>query len=155
MAYSLTGANLRASGVAYDVRRERPYAAYDKVEFDVPTAQEGDIFARYLVRMEEMRQSVRICRQCLEGMPEGDHMAKLPRVLRPPAGEAYAAVESPRGELGVYLVSDGSDTPYRMRYRPPAFYALQAGEQLLPGTLIADAIVALGSVDLVLGEVDR
>ncbi len=155
LAYSLTGANLRASGVAYDVRRERPYAAYDRVDFDVPTAEEGDVFARYAVRMEEMRQALRICRQCLDGMPEGDYMAKVPRVLRPPAGEAYAAVESPRGELGVYLVSDGSDQPYRMRYRPPAFYALQAGEQLLPGTLLADAIVVLGSVDLVLGEVDR
>ena len=155
LAYSLTGPNLRASGIAYDVRRERPYAAYEAMRFDVPTAQEGDVYARYEVRVEEMRQSARICRQCLEGMPEGPYMAKIPKVLRPPAGETYAAVESPRGELGVYLISDGTDKPYRLRYRPPALYALQASEQLLPGTLIADGVVIVGSVDVVLGEIDR
>jgi NADH-quinone oxidoreductase subunit D len=105
--------------------------------------------------MEEMRQSARMIRQCLDGMPEGDFTAKVPKVLRPPAGEAYAAVESPRGEWGVHLISDGSEHPYRLRYRPPALYALQVVEALIPGSLIADAIIIAGSVDLVLGEIDR
>lgn len=155
LAFGLTGANLRASGLGFDVRRDRPYAAYDEMHFDVPVAEEGDCFARYLVRMGEMRQAVRMVRQCIEGLPEGEHTAKVPKVIRPPAGEAYAAVESPRGELGVHLVSDGTENPYRMRYRPPALYALQAAEAILPGNLIADAVVALGSVDVVLGEIDR
>jgi len=155
LAFGLTGPNLRASGVNWDIRRDRPYAAYDEFEFDVPVAEAGDIYARCQVRLEEMRQSARIVRQCLDGMPEGEHTAKVAKVLRPPAGEAYAAVESPRGELGVHLVTDGSDTPYRMRYRPPALYALQAGEAFLPGNLIADGVVLMGSVDLILGEVDR
>jgi NADH-quinone oxidoreductase subunit D len=105
--------------------------------------------------MEEMRQAAKMIRQCLDGMPEGDFTAKVPKVLRPPAGEAYAAVESPRGEWGVHLVSDGTDSPYRLRYRPPALFALQAVEAIMPGSLIADAIVMAGSVDLVLGEIDR
>jgi NADH-quinone oxidoreductase subunit D len=115
----------------------------------------GDIYARCQVRLEEMRQAVRLIRQCIDGLPEGEFTAKVPKVLRPPAGEAYAAVESPRGELGIHLVSDGSDAPYRMRYRPPALFALQAGETLLPGKLIADAVVIMGSMDIVLGEIDR
>jgi len=155
LAFGLTGANLRASGVGWDVRRERPYAAYGELDFEVPIAEEGDIYARSAVRLAEMRQSARMVRQCIDGLPEGEHTAKVAKVLRPPAGETYAAVESPRGELGIHLVSDGSDTPYRMRYRPPALFALQAGEALLPGNLIADAVVLMGSTDLVLGEVDR
>ena len=155
LGFGLTGAALRASGVEWDIRRARPYAAYSELEFDVPVAQEGDVYARCVVRLEEMRQSARIIRQCIDGLPEGEHTAKVAKVLRPPAGEAYAAVESPRGELGIHLVSDGTDSPYRMRYRPPALYALQAGEALLPGILIADAVVLMGSMDLVLGEVDR
>ncbi|MBI5230748.1 MAG: NADH-quinone oxidoreductase subunit D [Coriobacteriales bacterium] len=155
LAYSLTGANLRASGVSWDLRKDRPYAAYDKVEFDVPISNEGDIYSRYLVRMEEMRQSVRIIRQVLDGMPEGPHTAKVAKVLRPPAGEAYAAVEAPRGEWGIHIISNGSDNPARMRYRPPAFYALQVVEDLIPGTLLADMIVVAGSMDIVLGEIDR
>jgi len=137
------------------VRKKRPYAAYGELDFQVPTGVIGDIEARFQVRINEMRQSLRMIEQCIDGLPEGDVMAKLPKSLRPPAGESYAAVESPRGELGVHLVSDGSDTPYRMRYRPPALYALQAGESLLPGLLIADAVVTLGSFDFVLGEIDR
>lgn len=155
IGFGLTGANLRASGVGFDVRRDRPYAAYEKLDFSVPMATEGDCWARYAVRMEEMRQSARMIRQCLDGMPEGDFTAKVPKVLRPPAGEAYAAVESPRGEWGVHLISDGSEHPYRLRYRPPALYALQVVEALIPGSLIADAIIIAGSVDLVLGEIDR
>ncbi len=155
VAFGITGANLRASGLSFDVRRDRPYAAYDEMQFDIPVAEEGDCYARYLVRMEEMRQSVRIIRQCLDGLPEGEHMGKIAKVFRPPAGEAYAAVESARGELGVYLVSDGTENPYRMRYRPPALYALQLGEAMLPGMLLADAVVSMGSLDFVLGEIDR
>ena len=155
LAFGLTGANLRASGVNWDIRSERPYAAYDELDFEVPIADGGDVYARCTVRLEEMRQSARIIRQCLDGLPEGDFTAKVAKVLRPPAGEAYAAVESPRGELGIHVVSDGSDTPYRMRYRPPALFALQAGEAYLPGLLIADAVVLMGSLDLILGEVDR
>ena len=113
------------------------------------------MYARCAVRLEEMRQSARMIRQCIDGLPEGEHTAKVAKVLRPAAGETYAAVESPRGELGIHLVADGTDSPYRMRYRPPALYALQAGEAFLPGILIADAVVLMGSMDLILGEVDR
>jgi NADH-quinone oxidoreductase subunit D len=155
MAFGLTGPALRGSGVNWDVRRDRAYDAYPELEFSVPVAEAGDIYARCQVRVEEMRQSARIVGQCLDGMPEGEHTAKVAKVLRPAAGEAYAAVESPRGELGIHLVADGTDTPYRMRYRPPALYALQAGEALLPGLLIADGVVLMGSMDLILGEVDR
>jgi len=155
IGFGLTGANLRASGVSFDVRREIPYAAYDEMEFTIPVAESGDSFARYQVRMAEMRQAVRICRQAIDGLPEGEFTAKVPKVLRPPAGEAYACVESPRGELGVHLVSDGTEHPYRMRYRPPALFALQVGEAILPGVLLADAVVVLGSLDVVLGEIDR
>jgi NADH-quinone oxidoreductase subunit D len=155
LGFGLTGANLRASGVSWDVRRERPYAAYGELDFDVPIAENGDVYARCAVRLQEMRQSARMILQCLDGLPEGEHTAKVAKVLRPPAGETYAAVESPRGELGIHLVADGTDSPYRMRYRPPALYALQAGEAFLPGSLIADAVVLMGSMDLILGEVDR
>jgi len=155
LAFALTGANLRASGVSWDIRRDRPYAAYSELDFDIPVAEGGDVYSRCAVRLEEMRQSARMIRQCLDGLPEGEHTAKVAKVLRPPAGEAYAAVESPRGELGIHLVADGSDAPYRMRYRPPALYALQAGEAMLHNTLIADAVVLMGSMDLILGEVDR
>ncbi|MBS3957302.1 MAG: NADH-quinone oxidoreductase subunit D [Clostridiales bacterium] len=155
LAFGLTGGNLRASTVPFDVRRDRPYAAYEELDFEIPIGVSGDSWDRYTVRMEEMRQSVRMMRQCLDGMPEGDVMAKVPKVLRPPAGEAYVAVESPRGELGVHLVSDGSDTPQRFRYRPPSLYTLQVLEEILPGCLFADAIMLIGSLDIVLGEIDR
>jgi NADH-quinone oxidoreductase subunit D len=155
VGFGLTGANLRSSGVSFDVRRDRPYAAYDEMDFSIPMADDGDCWARYLVRIEEMRQSVRMIRQCIEGMPEGDFTAKVPKVMRPPAGEAYAAVESARGELGVHVISDGTEHPYRMRYRPPALYALQVAEAIMPGHMLADTIVILGSVDVVLGEIDR
>lgn len=155
LSYGLTGANLRASGPSWDVRRDRPYAAYQELQFEVPISHAGDIYARTQVRIREMRQAAFMVRQCLEGLPEGEVMAKMPKSLKPPKGEAYACVESPRGELGAYIVSDGKTEPYRMRYRPPAFYALQAGESLIPGTLIADAVVTLGSLDFVLGEIDR
>lgn len=153
--FGLTGANLRASGGTWDVRKDRPYAAYSELDFEVPCRTEGDIWARFDVRINEMKQACRMIRQCIEGMPEGDYTAKMPRSIKPPAGEAYACVESPRGEVGVHLISDGTANPYRMRYRPPALFALQAGEAILPGMLIADAVVGLGSLDFVLGEIDR
>jgi NADH-quinone oxidoreductase subunit D len=155
LAFGLTGANLRCTGVGFDVRRDRPYAAYGEIDFDVPVGTTGDCWDRYAVRMGEMRQAARMVRELIDGMPEGDFTQKVPKVLRPPAGETYAAVESPRGELGVHLVSDGTDKPYRMHYRAPSLFALQVVEQLLPGMLIADAIVILGSIDIVLGEIDR
>ena len=155
VSFGLTGANLRASGIAYDVRRDTPYAAYDELDFDVPLGATGDAWDRYHVRMEEMRQAARMVRQCIEGMPEGDVMARVPKVVRPPAGETYACVESPRGEVGVHLVSDGSDTPYRFHYRAPSLFAMQVLEEIIPGNLLADAIMLVGSVDIVLGEIDR
>jgi len=155
IAFGLAGGTLRASGVDFDVRRDMPYAAYSELEFDVPVATGGDCWDRYVVRMEEMRQAARMVRQLVGGMPEGDHTAKVAKVLRPPAGEMYAAVESPRGELGVHLVSDGSATPYRMRLRSPAYYNLAIVDEALAGGLIADAIVIIGSLDIVLGEIDR
>jgi NADH-quinone oxidoreductase subunit D len=155
LAFGLTGANLRAAGLAFDIRRERPYDAYPEIEFDVPIGTVGDAWDRYMVRMEEMRQANRMVKQLIEGMPEGEHTAKVPKVIRPPAGEVYAAVESSRGETGVHLVSDGSDTPYRYHYRAPSLFAVQALEEILPGYLLADAVMIIGSTDIVLGEVDR
>jgi len=155
MAFGLAGGTLRASGVDFDVRRDMPYAAYPELDFDVPVATGGDCWDRYVVRIEEMRQAARMIRQLVDGMPEGDFTAKVPKVLRPPAGEMYAAVESPRGELGIHIVSDGSATPYRMRVRSPAYYNLAICDEALAGSLIADAVVILGSLDIVLGEIDR
>jgi len=155
LSFGLTGANLRASGVPYDVRHDRPYAAYGELEFGVPIGATGDAMDRYLVRMEEMHQAAHMIRQCIEGMPEGDFMTKLPKALRPPAGETYACVESPRGELGVHLVSDGSLKPERFHYRAPSLFAIQVLEEILPGTLLADAVMLVGSIDIVSGEVDR
>lgn len=155
VAFGLTGASLRGSGFGWDVRKERPYGAYPELRFDVPVGNTGDTWDRYMVRMEEMRQAARMVEQLLDGMPEGEFRAKGPRVLRPPAGEAYAAVESPRGELGIHLVSDGSDKPYRMKLRSPALYNLSVVDEVLPGHKIADAVAIVGSLDIVLGEIDR
>jgi NADH-quinone oxidoreductase subunit D len=153
--FGTSGFILRASGVDWDLRRDRPYAAYDQMDFDVLTLTEGDVYARMVARFDEVRQSHRIMRQCLEGMPEGPITAKIPKVLRVPAGEASALVESPRGELGIHLISDGSDKPLRMHLRPPTQYSLNMADTILPGQLLADAIVSLGSFDFCFGEVDR
>lgn len=155
LSYGVTGPVLRGSGVQWDIRKDRPYAAYPELDFEVIVEEAGDVFARNMVRMREMTVSAELLRQCLAGMPEGDHMAKVPKVLRPPAGEAWSSVESPRGEVGIHLVTDGGDSPYRMRYRPAAQYNLQVVEELLPGGMIADAAVTTGSMDIVLGEIDR
>jgi len=155
LAFGLTGASLRGSGVDFDVRRAMPYCAYSELDFDVPLGVRGDCWDRYVVRIGELRQSARMIRQLLDGMPEGDYKAKVPKVLKPPVGESYAAVESPRGELGVHIVSDGGPTPYRMRLRSPAYYNLAIVDEALAGGLIADAVVIMASLDIVLGEIDR
>jgi NADH-quinone oxidoreductase subunit D len=152
----LTGPSLRGSGLAYDVRRAAPYSAYSEFDFVVPVGESGDTYDRYLCRMEEMRQSREIVLQALDGLPEGPVMAeKVPKVIKPPAGEVFHTNESPKGEIGVYLVSDGTNKPYRMRIRPPCFVNLQALRQLAVGHLIADVVAIIGTIDIVLGEVDR
>jgi NADH-quinone oxidoreductase subunit D len=153
--WGLTGPPLRGSGLKWDIRKVFPYDRYDEVEFDIPIGKNGDTYDRYLVRMEEMRQSVRIIRQCLDRLPDGPVMAKVPKVIKPPAGEVYFSVEGPKGELGYYVVSDGSDKPYRLRVRPACFINLQALPELVRGHLIADMIAVIGTLDIVLGEIDR
>ena len=150
-----TGPNLRASGVDYDLRKDRPYYDYETYEFDVPVGTKGDCYDRYLVRMEEMRQSLKIIEQAIEQMEPGPTMAKVRRLIRPPKGEVYVRSESPRGDLGVFLISDGSDKPYRIKVRAPSFTNLQAIEHMLLNAYVADAVVILGSIDIILGEVDR
>jgi NADH-quinone oxidoreductase subunit D len=152
----LSGPALRGSGVPRDVRKDEPYAAYAEFDFDVPIGRAGDTYDRYLVRLEEFRQSVRIIRQALGGLPEGPILGKVPRLIKPPAGETYHAIESPKGEIGFFIVSDGkSPTPYRFRVRPPSFCNLQALPRLIKGHLVADVVALIGSIDIVLGEVDR
>jgi len=176
----VTGPVLRASGLAWDIRKTEPYSSYEKFDFAIPTRTEGDVYARYLVRLEEMRQSARIVEQALAGMPEGAYQADAPKVVLPdrekmktqmealiyhfkivtegfqvPAGEVYQAVESPRGELGYYVVSDGTAKPYRVFMRTPSFANLQALPRMIENRLLADTIAAMGSLDFVLGDVDR
>lgn len=153
--FSVTGPLLRASGVQFDLRKAQPYAAYAEVDFDVPVGQNGDTYDRYIVRMEEMRQSIRIIRQCLDKLPEGPVMGKVPKIMKPPVGEIYHAIEAPKGELGYHVVSDGSTQPYRLRVRPPSFINLQAMDRMVRGLLVADVVAVIGTIDIVLGEVDR
>jgi NADH-quinone oxidoreductase subunit D len=179
--YALVGPLARASGSPYDVRKAFPYCGYETFEFDVPTRTEGDVYARYLVRVEEMRQSVRICRQALERIaPAGAWAANDPRVVPPPKdkvytemealiqhfliysqgftvpkGESYVPVEGPRGEHGVYIVSDGTNRPARVHFRPASLLACQAMPPMIVGGLIADTIAIIGSTDIVMGDVDR
>ncbi len=155
LSFGVTGPTLRGCGVPYDLRKLRPYAAYDQVEFDVPSFPEGDCLARHLVRMEEMNQSMRIIRQLMEKMPEGEIQADVPRRIKPEAGEVYERVESPRGELGCYLLSDGGAKPYRMHWRGPSFYNLQALPVMVRGGLLADFIATLGSLDPIAPDIDR
>ncbi len=151
----LSGPSLRASGVKWDIRKSNPYAVYDELEFDIPTGEVGDVYDRYKVRIEEMRQSVRIIKQALEMMPEGEIRAKVPRIIKPPPGEVYHSIEAPKGELGFYIVSDGSTMPYRVKIRAPSFVNLQALSKMIEGHLVADIVAIIGSIDIVLGEVDR
>nr|WP_252263580.1 NADH dehydrogenase (quinone) subunit D [Paracidobacterium acidisoli] len=180
IALGVTGPPLRASGVDWDLRRDMPYSGYDKFKFNVPVSNDCDVWARYIVRIQEMRESVKICQQALDGMPEGDIKANAPKVVLPdrekmktqmesliyhfkivtegfqvPAGEVYQGVESPRGEMGYYVVSDGTAKPYRVHMRNPSFATLQALETMCKGKLIADVVAVIGSIDIVLGEIDR
>jgi len=154
--WGLSGPMLRASGVQHDIRRAEPYSIYDRFEFDVPTGDQGDVYDRMYVRLQEMHQSVRIVEQALAQMPKGPIMAEgMKRILRPPAGEVYMRVESPRGEYGVYIVSNGSDKPYRHKVRGASFSNLSALRGMSIGHYVADVIIILGSIDIVLCEVDR
>jgi len=176
----LTGPALRGSGVPYDVRKATPYLGYENYDFEVPVANEGDAYSRYLCRMEEMNQSLKIIQQAIDNLPDGPYIADLPDIVlpekeltytrmeslirhfvivyegfKPPAGEVQHAVENPKGELSYYLISDGSGKPYRMRVRGPSFVNMQALSQMVEGSLVADVIAAIGSLDIVLGEIDR
>jgi NADH-quinone oxidoreductase subunit D len=180
IALGASGASLRASGVDWDLRRDMPYGGYENFSFEVPVLQDGDVYARYLCRVQEMRQSIRIVKQALEGMPSGPIKAAAPKVILPerekmktqmealiyhfkivtegfnvPAGEVYQAIESPRGEMGYYVVSDGTAKPYRVHMRSPSYANLQLLNTMCEGRLIADVVAAIGSIDIVLGEIDR
>jgi NADH-quinone oxidoreductase subunit D len=180
IALGVTGPPLRASGVDWDLRRDMPYSSYEKFQFKVPVSNDGDTWARYVVRIQEMRESVKIIEQALAGMPEGRITADAPHVVLPdrekmktqmesliyhfkivtegftvPAGQVYQAVESPRGEMGYYAVSDGTAKPYRVHMRNPSFATLQALQTMCAGRLIADVVAVIGSIDIVLGEIDR
>ena len=153
--YAMSGPCLRASGVGYDVRRAVPYGIYDRFDFKVQTETNGDCFSRYIVRIHEMRESVSIVRQALDQLPGGPHMAPLSRNFRAPVGEGFSRIEAPKGELGFYMVSDGSIAPYRCKIRSPSFINLGPLHEMLLGHKVADAVAILGSIDIVLGEVDR
>jgi NADH-quinone oxidoreductase subunit D len=175
-----SGPCIRASGLPWDLRKSQPYDVYDELDFDIPTGKTGDCYARYLVRVEEMRQSLRIIHQCIENMPSGAVLAEDHKVTPPrrddmktsmeslihhfklytegfhvPAGATYTAVEAPKGEFGVYLVSDGSNKPYRCKIRAPGFYFMASIDQLSRGHMLADSVAILGSLDVVFGEIDR
>lgn len=180
IALGVSGPPLRASGVDWDLRRDMPYSGYEKFQFKVPILTEGDVWARYLVRMQEMYESVKIAQQALDGLPEGRITADAPKIVLPdreqmktqmeslihhfkivtegfavPAGQVYQAVESPRGEMGYYVVSDGTAKPYRVHMRNPSYATLQALETMCKGKLLADVVAVIGSIDIVLGEIDR
>ncbi|MBN1504845.1 MAG: NADH dehydrogenase (quinone) subunit D [Candidatus Eisenbacteria bacterium] len=180
VALGVSGPNLRASGVDWDIRRAAPYSAYDEFDFRVAVGQNGDVYDRYLVRLTEMRESLKIVRQAFEGLPDGPVMVDDPKVafppkerlsedmeslihhfklvsegFSPPEGEVYSSIEAPKGELGFYVVSDGGPNPYRIKVRPPSFVNLQALPKMAEGRLIADLVAIVGSIDIVLGEVDR
>jgi NADH-quinone oxidoreductase subunit D len=141
--------------VKWDIRKALPYSGYENYDFEIPTAQNGDSFDRYMVRVQEMRQSARIVQQAVAALPAGPIMAKVPKVLKPPVGECYVSIEAPKGELGYYIVSDGTTQPYRVRVRPPSFVNLQSLDAMARGSLVADLVAVIGTIDIVLGEVDR
>jgi NADH-quinone oxidoreductase subunit D len=181
LSYGVTGPVLRASGVYYDVRKAYPYSSYEDFDFEVPMGKKGDVYDRYLVRLQEMRQSNRIVQQAMEKLPEGPvmvtdapqvappakeavsrdiaalirHFKIMQEGFKPPRGEVYASVESSKGELGFYLVSDGSNKPFRMKIRPPSFVNQGALPKMIEGQMVADVVAAIGSIDIVLGEIDR
>jgi NADH-quinone oxidoreductase subunit D len=151
----ISGPVARASGIKRDLRKDDPYSIYDRFDFDIPTCDTGDCYDRYRVRIAEMRQSLRIIEQAMKDFPSGPVKAGVPHLVHPPAGEAYARIESPKGELGVYVVSDNSIAPYRCHIRPPSLINLAALRQMVRGWKVADLIVIFGSIDITMGEVDR
>ncbi|UWG96334.1 NADH-quinone oxidoreductase subunit D [Dehalobacter sp. DCM] len=153
--YGLTGPNARASGVDFDLRRDEPYGIYDRFKFNVPTRQTGDSFDRYIVRMEEIVESVKIIEQAMKDIPEGPIIAKVPKLIKPPVGETYSRIEHSKGHLGFYLVSDGSPKPYRTHIYSPSFVNVAVFEEMAVGLHLQDAVVAFASLDIVLGEIDR
>lgn len=153
--YAISGPVLRASGIKWDLRRNDPYSIYDRFEFDIPVGSSGDVWDRYMVRRIEMEESVKIVEQALQGLPSGEIMTKMPKKLKPPVGDIYSRVETPRGELGFYIVSDGSEKPYRYKVRSPTFVNLSVLPVIGTGYFVADIVAILGSIDIVLGEVDR
>lgn len=155
IAWGITGPNLRATGFKGDVRKDDPYGLYSKMNFEIPVGKQGDCWERYWVRVQEMRESLKIIEQAVKAMQPGETMGKLPKYFRVPVGEGYGHLEAPRGDLGFYVVSDGTPSPYRMHIRPPSFINLQILQSLLKGERVADVIAILGSIDIVLGEVDR
>ncbi|HLN24115.1 MAG TPA: NADH-quinone oxidoreductase subunit D, partial [Patescibacteria group bacterium] len=180
MDWGFSGPNLRASGIAWDLRKSQPYAVYDKLDFDIPVGKNGDCYDRCMVRMEEMRESLKIMRQCLQQMPQGPVRIEDRKIAAPPraemktsmealihhfklftegfhvpAGETYTVIETPKGEFGVYLVSDGSNKPYRCKIRAPAFAHLQGLDFMSKGHMLADVVANIGSIDIVFGEIDR
>jgi NADH-quinone oxidoreductase subunit D len=152
---SLAGPALRGSGVPWDLRKAEPYCSYDKFDFEIPVGRNGDVYDRFMVRLEETKQSTRIIRQAMEMIPDGPHKAQIPLALRPAPGEIYGRIEGPRGELGFYLVSDGGPAPYRFHIRAPSLINLSLLRQLAVGSSLPDAVVTLGSIDIVVGEIDR
>jgi len=152
---SISGPVLRASGVKWDIRRADPYSIYDRFDFDIPTGTTGDNYDRYRIKIEEIKQSVRIIEQAMEQLPEGEVRTRVSPTLRPPKGEAYGRIEGPKGELGFYLVSDGSAKPYRFKVRAPTLLNLTLLRDMIIGWKLADAIVTFGSIDICMGEVDR
>jgi len=155
MNASTSGPVLRGSGIAWDIRKADPYTGYEQYAFEIPVGHQGDCYDRFMVRMEEVKQSVRIIQQAMERLPPGPHCAEVPLNLRPPAGEVYTRIESPKGELGFYLISDGGPTPYRFHVRSPSLMNLSPLKEMVVGQTVADAIVTLGSIDINVGEVDR
>lgn len=153
--YSLSGANLRCTGVKYDLRKSEPYSIYDRFDFEIPTRNEGDAWSRYQIRLEEIEESLKIIEQAVEQFPSsGAIMAKVPKIIKAPAGEAFVRIEAPRGEIGCYIASEGKKEPFRLKFRRPSFYNLQILPKLLKGENIANLITILGAIDIVLGEVD-
>ncbi len=155
LQYSLSGANLRCTGIKWDLRKNEPYSIYDRFDFDVPVRESGDAWARYHVRLAEIEESLKILEQACEQFPsEGEILGKVPKIIKAPKGEAFVRIESPRGEIGCYIASDGKKEPYRVKFRRPSFYNLQILPKLLEGETIANLISILGAVDIILGEVD-
>jgi len=155
LEYGLSGPNLRASGVAYDLRKADSYLTYDKVEFDVASREGGDCYDRYVVRLDEIRESTKIIRQAIDMIPSGPLQAKVPRVLKAPKGQVYSRAENPKGEFGYFIVSEGGKMPYRLKIRSTSFSNLTILPWILKGQLIPDLVAVLGSLDFVLGDVDR